>query len=767
HFQKSNPKILVIIFVFMISTLVGNFFVFKPVKAMMIIWGNIYGTIREAETQEPIEGASIELFKVDALDEVWDMRTSNTQGEYAFEGDFFGDWLMKVSKPGYLTQSQNVIVNSWSSVTLDFYLEPEAQEPEIDPLILQYEPILYLHPDETYQPMNVEAYVGHCSLWDSHGAAADELLKDESILNPVTLDDLNFEGIDSSGYYLQFVEDLAIKWPDAKKASIEYEQMKNNGEVKYARYVIKMTDKVEETGEEYIVLQYWYFYAFNDWQEKGGLNNHEGDWEVVMIFISKEDGQPKYIAYSSHHNRGRIEEPWQLQYTSVRKSWDSSEVVKQNDQVISFVGIGSHANYPNDGDNGIHPIPGFPDDRTSTNGLHLDNTNWEYIVVFKENELPKWVTGYRGKWGVFVGMWGFNGCNHLYPSQYNRFTEPIKWAGVDKVGQQTVWETGVYVLNFIKQETELVFDEAVNIGTTILVDLHDEIIQIGKNIKEISFLPHFWDIESNLENNTFNAEATFGYDPEEIDIMGLEEKFLDAFGLDGIQNLWQKIPSVIDLENNTISFNTTHFSRYAIGVEKWQDITDEVQVIKDRGWGGHIEKIIEKGKKFLEEFTGWGKQDLTRRVRIRNKSEEDIKGPLRLVIDSIDKEGVTVKDPDGYTFEGKPYFDISDTYPQCRFIGDEKEIKEILGQEEKNFRRYFPSKLKDKIKKIFQDKGMPRIICGKLIEKKPEIAPYIEYFLPPKMITTSQLIEFDSTLDQKKPLKFDFEVKILNKVAEE
>ena len=37
----------------------------------------------------------------------------------------------------------------------------------IDPLILQYEPILYFHPDEDFYPMNVDAFVENSSLWDS------------------------------------------------------------------------------------------------------------------------------------------------------------------------------------------------------------------------------------------------------------------------------------------------------------------------------------------------------------------------------------------------------------------------------------------------------------------------------------------------------------------------------------------------------------------------------------------------------------------------
>jgi hypothetical protein len=35
----------------------------------------------------------------------------------------------------------------------------------------------------------------------------------------------------------------------------------------------------------YVVIQYWFFYAYNDWgTSHGGVNDHEGDWEAVFVF---------------------------------------------------------------------------------------------------------------------------------------------------------------------------------------------------------------------------------------------------------------------------------------------------------------------------------------------------------------------------------------------------------------------------------------------------------------------------------------------------
>ncbi len=36
----------------------------------------------------------------------------------------------------------------------------------------------------------------------------------------------------------------------------------------------------------WIVLQYWLFYAFNDWRSAFyGANDHEADWEKVFVYL--------------------------------------------------------------------------------------------------------------------------------------------------------------------------------------------------------------------------------------------------------------------------------------------------------------------------------------------------------------------------------------------------------------------------------------------------------------------------------------------------
>ena len=36
----------------------------------------------------------------------------------------------------------------------------------------------------------------------------------------------------------------------------------------------------------YTVLQYWYFYPFNDWRSTFyGVNDHEADWETISVYL--------------------------------------------------------------------------------------------------------------------------------------------------------------------------------------------------------------------------------------------------------------------------------------------------------------------------------------------------------------------------------------------------------------------------------------------------------------------------------------------------
>ena len=50
------------------------------------------------------------------------------------------------------------------------------------------------------------------------------------------------------------------------------------------------------------VLQYWLFYAMNDWRTAhAGLDDHEGDWEMVQVCIPRDSHEKPTVVYAQHH----------------------------------------------------------------------------------------------------------------------------------------------------------------------------------------------------------------------------------------------------------------------------------------------------------------------------------------------------------------------------------------------------------------------------------------------------------------------------------
>jgi hypothetical protein len=86
----------------------------------------------------------------------------------------------------------------------------------------------------------------------------------------------------------------------------------------------------DNPADKYIVLQYFFFYAFNDWRYHDGFNLHEGDWEAVFVFWDPQTKQIKYVGLSQHHEG---------EYRALGdvEQWEGHPIV--------YVATGSHANY--------------------------------------------------------------------------------------------------------------------------------------------------------------------------------------------------------------------------------------------------------------------------------------------------------------------------------------------------------------------------------------------------------------------------------------
>ncbi len=148
-----------------------------------------------------------------------------------------------------------------------------------------------------------------------------------------------------------------------------YQQVRSSlGYTVYAR-------EVQMSG--YTVLQYWFFYAYND----APMNQHEGDWEGITIVLS--GSSPMYTAYSQHD-------------AGQRAAWTDVEKVDVTHPVV-YVARGSHANYyrPYQGKLGV------ANDDVGGDGFSIASTDYSIVTLGEPGNHPA-----DQGWLDFGGRWG-------------------------------------------------------------------------------------------------------------------------------------------------------------------------------------------------------------------------------------------------------------------------------------------------------------------------------------------------------------------------
>jgi hypothetical protein len=200
-----------------------------------------------------------------------------------------------------------------------------SQDPETE-LAMRYAPVARLvdqdeecGPGEPYEPTDVDAVLGQDTV-----ALRGPWTKDDLVAIAPTGDDLA-EGLYE--YHLDFPG-------DPLQPGCDYE--------KWADRLIAGTDPTVyahiATEDGQLALQYWFFYPFNDYN-----NKHEGDWEWIQLNFAASDAaealdeDPIEVGYSQHEGAERAE-------------WgdDKLELVDDTHPVV-HVAAGSHANYYDEG----------------------------------------------------------------------------------------------------------------------------------------------------------------------------------------------------------------------------------------------------------------------------------------------------------------------------------------------------------------------------------------------------------------------------------
>jgi hypothetical protein len=375
-------------------------------------------------------------------------------------------------------------------------------------LLRRYEPIVRFTQGEMFYPMPVDHYLERCSLWslrpgheaqqlaapgdvDVHRLAAVQATQAEGRLSLRFVDQPlrgrtyqkwrgtrpsfrsagRFARVGLGPRFLEVFVSLSfllrgtVPGGTAAAAQQQYEDALSTspGFSYYGRVV-------RDGG--YVVLQYAYFYAMNDWRSSfAGVNDHEADWEQVFVFLGRTAGgdlEPLWFAAAAHDYEG----------DDLRWAWtDPQLTVVDGTHPVVYAGAGSHASYVRPGEyvtsvdvkflrplrraaegartlwrdvlhqgdpeglvesvEGIVRVPFV--DYARGDGLTIgpgQDEEWCPLVI---DEGVPWIAGYRGLWGLDTED-VFSGERAPAGPMYNRdgtvrrsWYDPVGWSGLAKI----------------------------------------------------------------------------------------------------------------------------------------------------------------------------------------------------------------------------------------------------------------------------------------------------------------------------------------------
>jgi hypothetical protein len=385
-------------------------------------------------------------------------------------------------------------------------------------LLRRFEPVARYTKGDRFFPMDAEAYVQACSLWISRPGEEDVCLVPHGKLTLNRLAEPQRDGF-GAVHYLRFTDPQEFKDMIRQNARRRRDARKDfrTGRGRLARvgYVSRIMDtlfslsllargrvpgstaaagrtayaNILAENEHYryhgrvvrqdgwIVLQYWLFYAFNDWRSGFfGANDHEADWEKVFVYLSESPSgevTPEWAAYSSHNYTGDV----------LRRRWDDPELEKVGEHPVIHVCAGSHSNQYAAGEyltevelsflapltravdaartfwrktlrqyEGDDAEPGQQNaaptlfripfvDYARGDGLTIgpgQEKEWSPPRLL-DNPIPDWAFNFRGLWGLYMRD-PFEGEDAPAGPMYNRdgsvarpWYDPVGWAGLDKV----------------------------------------------------------------------------------------------------------------------------------------------------------------------------------------------------------------------------------------------------------------------------------------------------------------------------------------------
>jgi hypothetical protein len=287
---------------------------------------------------------------------------------------------------------------------------PDSKEEQ---LALEYEPCLHFADGEKFFPTDANYHIIKSELYEKNSDDSNELIE-------------RFPDIASIAQYTTENYFLNNTLGGYKEIAEDYKQNRESfGDKIYAHVT-------SEAG--FIVVQYWFFYAFNP----GTLNQHQGDWEMIQIVLDSTE-TPQYAVYSQHHAGERVD-------------WKDVEKVDETHPRV-YVALGSHASYfrPYQGKLGIESdILG--------NAYTLKPEDLEIIYLGEKGtgnhpSSHDWLE-FGGKWGNWarivdasLGAAGPSGPGQNENAE--KWLNPVSWGSNNFLVNQTWFTASLLVFYFI------------------------------------------------------------------------------------------------------------------------------------------------------------------------------------------------------------------------------------------------------------------------------------------------------------------------------
>jgi len=462
-----------------------------------------------------------------------------------------------------------------------------------------------LNTGEEYTPQAIEPYVARCSLHLRYPDGHDEELVARGRLNVARLVQPQRRMPLDSAVYMNFVDPLDLKELTRVRVLEGVERLKGRHEsfrpgigrlarLGYGSRLVAAifsltlflrgrvpgdtaaaaslaTRQIREYDDRHVyygrvihdrsgwtVLQYWYFYSFDNWRSGFyGANDHEADWEMATIYLYQrgEEYVPSWVAYSCHDYAG----------AELRRRWDDAgELTLSGEHPLLYVGIGSHAGYFRAGDYLAEiEVPLFGPlartidllrqfwvgtlrqagvtarvsrlrlfrvpfvDYARGDGLRVgpaQDADWSPVLL---DPLPDWIDQYRGLWG-YNARDPLDGEDAPAGPAFNRdgsprrsWANPLGWAELEGVPTPDAEPELLERRRLELEEHQRELDVALENGLA-------ELERIGVDLAALAARPHVADAYQELvEERAGHQRRSTGIRRDQVECSALLEAIAD------------------------------------------------------------------------------------------------------------------------------------------------------------------------------------------------------------------------------------------------